>query len=506
MTTASSTGIGDKARSSAKWYFAFQFLQKFLFFGSSIVLARLLSHADFGLAALSLTLDSFTWLIISLGVNSALIHYQDDLENRLNAAFWMFMVAGIIMTIALIVVAPYIAKFYKSEMFIPIVRYSAFSVLIYSIGAVHKTLLYKNIDFKRVSLIEGGLNIVKNALFVILAFAGFKVWSFIYPKIIISALSTIVLWKMIKWRPKFEFNFHYWGEMFHYGKNVLCGNIIDFFLNNASQILIGGMVGSTLLGVYTFAYDKSMMTVNNISYPVMAITFPAFSKLQNELEKLRNAFFKTVRMVAFITIPYTISQIVLGHEYITVIFGPKWASSIFIFQVLLVFTMMRSICHSGNSLLQGLGRPDIVLKWNLSYAPIYLTSIYLGYKLHGIYGVAVAVSITGVISSIIYLIMLAKVLKCPPLTVIKIPLPSFICSLIAGVVMFALKELFLAYDISKILILIISNMAGIIAYFLSMRLIFKGNFNFIIYNLKQFIGKKERKNVIQKEELTQQKT
>ncbi len=497
--------IEEKTKESARWYFSLQILQKFVFFGSGIVLARILSHEDFGLASISLTLDFLSWVIVSMGVNSAVIHFQNNVDKRLNAAFWMFILSSIIMTSCVLIFAPYIAKLYNTPLLIPILRVSAISMLIYSFGAVHKTILYKNLEFKKVSILEGSLNILKNLLFIGFALAGFKVWSFIYPKIIVSTINVICLWQISGWRPKFKFYFKYWIEMFKFGSNILFANILDFFLNHSSHIFIGSMVGPAVLGIYAFANDKSMMTVNNIAYPVTMIAFPAFSKLQEHQQELKDAFFKTVKMVSLITFPYTFGQILIGAEYITLIFGEKWEPSIIIFQTLLLFTMLKSVCYSGNSLLSSIGKPDIILKWNLCYTPFFFLALYLGIKSGGIYGVALAITIIGIIANLIYIVILSKALKTPVSVFFKALTPAFISSALMGTTLFFLKIALTASGMSSLSILLILIPCGMITYALFLKLLFEDTFNFILNNLIQFIGKKEIfKNVLSRKK--EQKT
>ncbi|MCK7516048.1 MAG: oligosaccharide flippase family protein [Desulfobacterales bacterium] len=258
---------------------------------------------------------------------------------------------------------------------------------------------------------KGVVSIGKSMLYIALAFAGFGVWSFIYPKIIAAIAYTLSLWKATGWRPKLKLNFEYWGEMLGYGKNVLFSNVIDYVLNNSSYILIGSMIGSTSLGIYTFAYDKSMMIVNNITYPITMISFPAFSRLKEHKEKLKNAFFKTIRLISIFTFPYALGQIILGREYINFVFGSKWSSAVIIFQILIVYSMLRSVGQCGMPMLQGVGKPHITLRLNLVYAPIFFLALYTGFHLGGIYGVGLASAIAGSLWALVYIGIVIKTLN-----------------------------------------------------------------------------------------------
>ncbi|OGI17070.1 MAG: hypothetical protein A2287_02915 [Candidatus Melainabacteria bacterium RIFOXYA12_FULL_32_12] len=492
--------VGDKARQSVKWSFSLQIIQKIIFFASSIVLARILTPKDFGISAIAITFDTIIWVITSFGINSAIIHFQDNIEERLNAGFWLFLVSAAVFVSLQVLLAPMVANFYHEPVLADILRVTAIAIFIFSLGAIQKTILIKNIEFKKISILDTILGIIKSSLYMILALLGFGVWSFIYPKVIISVISTAILWNLTKWRPKLEFNFKYWIEMFRYGKNVLFSNIVDYFINNSSYILIGSLIGSTSLGIYTFAYDKSMMVVNNITYPVSMISFPAFSKLQDYKDRLKNGFLKTIKMISILTFPCAFGQVVLGPEYINTIFGHKWQASIVIFQMILIYSMLRSISQCGTSLLNGVGRPDITLKCNLAYAPIFIGSVYLGSKVGGLYGIGLVTSLVGSIWAIVFISIVVRKLKWRIGDIIDALKASFLSSIIMGAVIFLLKLFLKNLNFSNILILIILMPIGVLTYALSIKLFFQDTYEFILDSLQKFLNKENKiKNVLQKQ-------
>lgn len=481
--------VGDKTRESVKWSLSLQIVQKIVFFGGSIILARLLTPKDFGLAAMAVTLDIIVQITSSMGINSAVIHFQDHTEERLDAAFWLYLVSMAVITCLQIFLAPLIAEFYKAPIMTDIVRVSAIAMFISSLGSVQKTVLVKNLEFKKTSIIETFTGILRSICYIVLALMGFGVWSFIYPKVIVAIVYLASIWNVSSWRPKFRFNFKYWLEMFKYGQNILMSDVIDYIMNNSSYILIGNLVGSELLGIYTFAYDKSMMMVNTIAYSAMNISFPAFSKLQDHKDKLKTAYFKTVKFISLISIPYSVGQIVLGQEYITKIFGEKWSSSVLIFQMLLVYSILRAISLCGTSILSSVGKPHIVLRWNLIFSSVFILSLYTGYKLGGINGVGAANAFIGSLGAIIFTIIVSKFLGWSFMDNFNALNPCITSSIIMGILLFALREIFKLINTPSVVILATLIPIGILIYFLSIKLLFRDTYDFILYNMSKFVGK-----------------
>lgn len=489
MPTLTPEQISDKARQSAKWCFPLHFLHKIIFFICGIILARVLTPADFGLAAISITLDFLTWFVMSFGINAAVVHFQDNIEKRFNAAFWMFIVFMGVISLALIIIAPFIASFYQASIIIPIISISAVALFIFSFGLVHKAILFREMDFKKISIVDSSMETLKNILFVVLALSGFRVWSFIYPKILIAFISVVWLWKITPWKPKFEFNFEYWRDMFNYSKNVFLGNILDFILNNSTHVLIGGIVSPAALGIYSFANDKSLMMIQNIAYPTSMLSFPAYTRLAEHTEKLKCAFINTIKSVSLITFPYTIGQITLVREYIISFYGEKWEPAVLVFQMLIIYTMIKSVSQAGNSLLQGIGRPEIVFKWNLFYTPVLLAAIFIGYKINGIYGIAALIALFGSIAAIGYLALIFRVLKWKLTILLETLLPSLSCSMIMASILLIVKKQLKLLEISDFNIFLILAVSGTVIYFAVLKLIFPEVYAFITDNMSKLTCK-----------------
>jgi len=479
--------VGDKTRQSVKWSFSLKIVQKIFFFTSSVIVARILTPEDFGLATMALTLDTITWLVLSFGISAAIVHYQDNIEERLNAAFWFTTLSATIIVLILLMAAPAAAEFYHAPLLKEILQISAISLYISSFTSVHKAILTKKIEFKTISIIDTITYSTVSIMYIVLALMGFGVWSFIYPKIVFALLNSFMLWNSTRWIPSLNPHFEYWKEMICYGKDVVFANVLDYTLNNSAYIIIGTLVGSTSLGLFTFAYEKSMWVVSNITYPITMIVFPSFSRLQNHPEKLQSVYYKTIKMLALVSFPYALAQIIIGREFITLIFGNKWLPAVAMFQVILAYSMMRSIIQPGTPLLQGIGKPEIAMKWNLVFAPLYIGSIFLGFKLGGIHGITVAVATVGVTGGLIFMKIICRANSWAYKQTISNLYPALICSLIMCIGIFPIKQILDSFSVPDIITLFTVLNYGFILYIISLSVFFEKDFTEFIRDLKKFI-------------------
>ncbi len=486
----SNSNITDKTRQGIKWSFGLQIFHKIFFFFSSIILARLLIPEDYGLTMMAFTIDILVWLIMALGINTAIIHFQDEVEKRLNAAFWLLLVSAVFFTGLQFLCAPLFAAFYKAPLLENIIKVSAIGLFINSFGIVHKTILVKNIDFKRIAVLDASVSILKSILSITMAFSGFGVWSFIYPKVVGSIINVVCLQFLSKWRPSLDISVKHIKEMLNYGKYVVFSNIIDYLINNSSYIVIGSLIGSFSLGIYSFAYEKSMMIVNNITYPLMMVFLPTYSQLQHQENLLKNAFIKTLQLISMFTFPYVFLQLILGQEYIIGVFGKKWESSVFIFQIILIYSMFRSVSQCGSPILQAIGRPDIALKWNILYAPLFIFSAYITAKHFDIYTMALVCMLIGLIGSLLFIIIVIQALNWSIKEVFGSLAPVFLSSLIMGLYIALFKPIMTEFCSDKLTILVTCAGLGLTIYFACIYCFFRSFYMLIIENLSKLIKKK----------------
>ncbi len=482
--------IADKTKQEIKWSFGLQIFYKIFFIFSSIILARLLIPDDYGLAMMAFTIDMLVWLLMAMGVNTAVIHFQDEVEKRLNAAFLLLLLSAIFFTGLQFTCAPWLAAFYKAPLLENIVKISAIGLFINSFGIIHKTILIKNIDFKKIETFETLISLLKISLSLFLAFSGFGVWSFIYPKVIGSVINVICLQHLTKWRPSLNISFKHVIEMINYGKYVVFSNMIDYLINNSSYIIIGSLIGSFALGLYSFAYEKSMMVFRNITYPLMTVFLPTYSKFRNDENLLKNAFIKTLQLISLFVFPYVFLQITLGQEYIIGIFGKKWESSVLIFQIILIYSMFRSISQCGNPILKVIGKSNIAFKWNLLYTPVFVLSAYFTAKYFDIYTVTLICMLIGLMGSLFFIMIVIQILNWNVKEVFKSLVPVFFSSFFTGIYIALFKPIMLQFCTDKLTVLITCAILGLTIYFINIYCFFRDFYILITKNLCKIIKKK----------------
>jgi len=234
---------------------------------------------------------------------------------------------------------------------------------------------------------------------------------------------------------------------------------INYLNSNLDYLLIGSMLGASALGYYTLAYNLIIKPSSLINPVITKVAFPVFSLIQNETEKLRRAYIKVLKILATVNFPVMVGMAVVAPAATPVIFGEQWRPSIILIQILTIVGLLRSTGNPVGSLVLAKGRADLGFKWNLGLTVTQLPGLYLGVKLGGAVGAAIAFSVLMVLYSVFnYLILIRKLLGPCLHAYIQSMWPPLYMSLVMGIVVFVTG--ILIKETSNLLVLVIQILCG----------------------------------------------
>jgi len=390
LTTKTVKGVG--------WAGTSQAARLVLQFGITALLARLLTPQDFGLIAMTVVFTNFVMVFRDLGLTAALVQRKELTEEHLSSSFWLNIVAGLLLSLAMAGAAQGIALFYGEPRLTQITRVLSLTFLISSFGIVQTALLIKKLQFKHLAVIEISAVALSGVVAVFLAFAGFGEWSLVWQQIISSFTRAIFLWISSKWRPRLLFRWQCVKELLRFGLNLTGFNFVNYFNRNLDNLLIGKFLGSTPLGFYNLAYRLLLFPLGNISSVLGRVMFPALSAIQEDKAKVCRAYLRATRYIAAVTFPMMIGMAAVAPQFVRVVFGPQWERSIFLVQILALVSVLQSIGTTVGWIYTSQGRTDIMFRWGTFSVAIY-TVAFIGGLRWDVEGVAIAYAIAAFLLS-----------------------------------------------------------------------------------------------------------
>ncbi|MFK7803304.1 MAG: MOP flippase family protein [Anaerolineae bacterium] len=361
-----------------------------------IILARFLAPDAYGLIGMVTVFTGFALIFTDMGFGAALVQKKDATEKHYNSIFWLNSLTGLVLTILFIVGAPLIASFYDQELLVPVTILIAFNFFIGSLGLIHKTLLRKMMDFRKLAIVELSALFIAGCIGVAMALTGYGIWSLAWQSVIMTFLTTIFLWIVSTWRPRRIYDSGAVKELFAFSGNLLGFQAANYWLRNGDYLLIGRFLGEIALGIYTKSYMLMLVPLRLISSNISQVMFPAFSVIQDDHKRIANIYLKITRTIAMITFPLSLGLWSVADEFVAVVFGEQWLAMIPVLRYLCIVGMMQSIGTLNGNLYLSQGRTDLQFKVGMIIGVLGLIFIYFGLQF-GIVGVAIAYTVFSII-------------------------------------------------------------------------------------------------------------
>ena len=456
------SSIKFKAIQGSVWVGISTISNQALNFLTTLLLAKLLLPADFGLIAIAnLTVNTLS-LFRNFGLSDAVIYHQGERNRLASTAFLLITTFGVIQYLVAYITAPFIALFFGNDEVINLIRFMALSLPISSVGLVPFTLLDKELDFRLGTVPKIVPTFVYTVTVIILVLAGVGVWSIAIGSVIQAIVFVIISWVVSDWRLTFNFDRKIGYEMLLYGKDLVGTSILAFCFVNIDNIFIGRILNTENLGFYTFAFSLINVPTMQIPALINTVLFPAYVKIGNNLESMQKAYLRITKIISSTTIPISLGLAAIAQPFVITIYGEKWKQSIILIQILSVYALARSISAIFGIIVRAIGKQHIMPRMTFGYvataALLLAPSIYWG----GTIGVSILMSTILLIGMFGWMLIINHYLSISTINFLKVIIPS----LISGLFMFAVVWICSQFITSSIVGVFVLVVVGCLTYIL----------------------------------------
>jgi len=378
-----------------KWNFASQAGQQATQLLTTVILARLLTPAEFGLVAMATVVIGFVNLFKDLGTSAAIIQNREVTEDLLSSVFWANVAVGALGTTVLVAAAPLVAMYYHEPRVTALLRVLALNFVVSALSILQQALFERKLLFRILARVEVAGVVCSAVVGISCAVAGLGVWALVAQSLTTVSVVSMLLWYFSDWRPRLLFRWQEIRGICGYSLNIVGFNTFNYFSRNADYLLIGRFLGATSLGIYMLAYRIMLYPLQSITNVISRVMFPAYSQIQDDDARFRSAYLRATRMIALATFPMMIGIWVVAEPFVLSIFGPKWAPAIPLIKILALVGIAQSIGATVGSIYQAKGRTEVMFRWGVGSS--LLTVIGFGVGLRwGVLGVAVAYALVNV--------------------------------------------------------------------------------------------------------------
>ena len=322
LKTKTAKGVG--------WGFADNILGLGITAAANIILARILSPADFGIIGMTAIFMTLSTSLVDSGFTGALTRKKDAVKADFDTVFYFNLAVSCLLYAVLFFCSPFIARFFREPILIPVIRILGISLVINAFGIVQKIILVRRIDFRTQAV--GKL-----------------------------AVNTILLWSVSKWHPGLCFSRKSFRDMFSFGGRLLITSIISTIWSEMYSFIIGKMYSSSVLGQYSRADKVKNMVTSNVSSVMQKVSYPVLASIQDEGERQINVYRKVLKTTVLISFTAVFGVWAVAGPFILTVFGDQWFPAVGYLRIMCFSGLFLPLMMCSANVINADGRSDITL-------------------------------------------------------------------------------------------------------------------------------------------------
>jgi O-antigen/teichoic acid export membrane protein len=380
-------GLGKRVVGGLRWKLLSQVVGQLSRTVVGIILAHLLTPADFGLAAMALVFTGLTTIFTDLSLGAALVQRPRITEEDRSTVFWTSLSAGLVVSVIWVGLSPLVAHFFSSPAVEPLFAATAASALLYGFAGTQIALLTRDLNFRSLELREIGATLLGGFGAVALALAGAGAWAIVGQNLFVAAASALLVWRLSSWRPRWIYSRESLRTLGSFGVKTLAARLFSYANLNADNLLVGRYLGSISLGVYAIAYNVMFLPATRIADPIQQVLFPAFARLQHDHEALRRSWIRGMQLVAAVNAPAFLGMVIVAPDFVPVVLGHKWLPAVPVLQLLCLAGVAQSVQTLNWSVLQAVGDSGRLLRF-MAFSTVLTVGAFVAGLQWGVVGVA----------------------------------------------------------------------------------------------------------------------
>ena len=359
---------------------------------STVVLARLLTPFDFGLLAMVTAITGFVAMFKDGGLSMATIQRAKVSQNQVSSLFWVNCGLGALLMLVVALLAPVVVWFYHEPRLFWITIALSGTFVCSGIAVQHQALLRRQMQFKTLAVIDISSMAFGIVVGIGMALAGFGYWALVWMTFGSAFFNALLLWLLCSWRPSSFRRRTGARSMLAFGGRLTGFEVLNYFTRNFDNVLIGRVLGSAPLGIYSRAYGLLTLPINQINAPVSSVMLPSLSRLQSKPEEYARLFLRALIGLGLVTVPLVVFSFVRAREVVLVLLGTQWLPAVPVFQLLAPAALVGAINIVPGWLCISLEKAEKQIHYGLVSAPICVATFVIGVN-WGIEGVAAGFSL-----------------------------------------------------------------------------------------------------------------
>ncbi|MFL5241550.1 MAG: lipopolysaccharide biosynthesis protein [Gemmataceae bacterium] len=353
------------------------------------ILSRLLSPTDYGLVGIAMPFVLFAMMIADAGVGMSLVRTPAREREEWSTCFWLSVLFGLVLAILSFGLAPLAAQLFGEPPLKSILRALAIGVFAQAVFLVPRAAQQQSDHFTTIAGTEIAAIFTGIAAAVAIGLYGGGAWALVGQQLAFFVVRLLLTLYLSPFRPVFAFDLQKAKSHLVFGRDVLTTNIVGFITRSVDSLVIGWVLGTASVGIYTMATQFARLPTMLIAGPLQYVLYGQLVKVKNDPEAVTKTFFALTRVLAILVLP-AVGMVAVAHQPVfTFLLSPKWEFAGFLFMLIAPACALQAVTGIGGTVRMALGRMDIVLRMAVEFGILWVVVLSLAVA-HGLTSTAAA--------------------------------------------------------------------------------------------------------------------
>lgn len=366
---------------------------------SNVIMAKLLFPEAFGLMTLVMVFMQGISMFSDIGIIPSIIQSKRGNDpNFLDTAWTMQVIRGFILWgIAIIGAYPY-SIFYNEPLLATMIPIAGLSAVISGFNSTALATANRDIKLKNITILDVLAQAISLTVMIVWVYISPTVWGLVAGGLA-NALVKMTLTHL--WIAERRNRFHWEKEaassLFKFGRWILVSTALTFFAAQIDRILLGYLMGTATLGIYSIAAMFKETAYKATQILGSKVLFPSYSRLVREEnhDRLYKALRKTRILMVSATWFATLTLILLGSQIIDWLYDERYQDAVWMIQVLPLGSFVGVLALTYHNAYLAKGKSSYISFLLMYQLLIQVSVILIGYHLNGVHGIVMGLAVIG---------------------------------------------------------------------------------------------------------------
>lgn len=366
---------------------------------STLVLARLLVPADFGLVAMAMVIVGLLDALLDLGVSAALIQRTGAREDEFSTAWTLRLLQALVSASLLMLAAPWVADYYGDPRVEAIVRVVAVTVIVAGFENIGVVSFQKNMEFGRDFRFFFYKRVLGIAFTIAAALLLRSYWALVIGSLFSRVVSVGLSYWVSLFRPRLTLS--RFRELWSFSQWKVVGGVAEYLYGSLDRLVVGRRSDAATMGAYTVGQEIATLPTTELLAPLGRVMFPAFSAAKHNLVELRRLVTLSLSVQALVAIPAGVGIVLVAPDAVPLLLGENWHAAIPFTQLLALAGLATALEHSSGYLLLAMGQIRTLSGFYWARLSALALGIWLLAPMYEAMGVAIAKVVTAFLGLVV---------------------------------------------------------------------------------------------------------